>query len=272
MSDTSYYELVRDYKTDDLISHCGYTVYPSHFHKRSEITYIVRGSCEFVINNRSGTAYADDIIFASAYYPHSYRTSTDVDRYTMLPEPGIDGDVIQVIGDLTFPCLLDDKQFNREYLLPLFEETYRAQTSKGLIEPAARWIMLKGYTDVIYGRFLERYGSLMVPRSKHINELINILNYIEENSAKRLTLDILADEFGYNRYYFSKFFNAYIGESLSNYISAVRIRKFVKLCELSPDENMLNLAMSVGFESMPSFYRSFRRVFRCTPTEYFKKS
>ena len=269
VADTSYYELIRDFKTDDLISHCGFTVYPSHFHNRPEITYVISGSCDFVINSQSGSASTDDIIYVSPYYPHSYHTSQDVDRYTMIPESGIDVDVLQLTERLTFPYVLDDKEFNRTYLLPLFTETYRIHSEKGQIEPTARRVLLKSHTNLIYGRFIERYGSRMEAHSKNINNLIQILKFIDDNSSERLTLDTVAEKFGYNRYYFSKFFNRHIGDSLTNYINSVRIRNFVKLYQLSPTSNLLDHAMSVGFESMPSFYRSFKRVYGCTPTQYF---
>jgi YesN/AraC family two-component response regulator len=101
---------------------------------------------------------------------------------------------------------------------------------------------------------------------------VKILSYIEENCEKKLTLDELANQFAYNRYYFSKFFNSYIGDSLTNYINNTRVRKFIKLYEISPDKSLLNLALSVGFDSMPSFYRAFNRVYHCTPKEYFKRT
>jgi AraC-like DNA-binding protein len=257
---------------DDLIALSGATIYPSHFHKRPEITYVLQGTCHSIIHSSDYTAEKDDILFASAYYPHSYDTSLDAKRYTLLPETNLESDILQVLEDKTFPCLLDDKNFNREKLLPLFEEAHKAQSSKGFMSPSARWLLLKGYTNIIYGRLLEGYGDRLVLRNKHINELVKILSYIEENCDKKLTLDELANQFGYNRYYFSKFFNSYIGDNLTNYINNTRVRKFIKLYEISPDKSLLNLALSVGFDSMPSFYRAFNRVYHCTPKEYFKRT
>nr|MBQ4318833.1 helix-turn-helix domain-containing protein [Clostridia bacterium] len=269
MPPLSFYERLRDFKTGDLIARQGPTIYPSHFHKCVEITYVMRGRCDFTINNESRTAYADDIIFASAYYPHSYSTSQDADRYTVLPESSLESDISDLMANMTFPCLLDDREFNRTKLLPVFDEAYEVQFSSEPSDQAVKWLMLKGFTDIIFGRFFERYGSRMIERNKQVNEIINILNYIEENCMNHLTLDELADRFGYNRYYFSKLFNSFIGDSLPNYINSTRIRRFVMLRKAMPDAKLLDLALSVGFESMPSFYRAFAKAFGCTPSEYF---
>jgi len=190
----------------------------------------------------------------------------------MLPDNELESDAFCQLGERTFPCLLDEKVFNREKLRPLFAEVYKVQKEIDSYEVSSRQLLFKGYVNVIYGRLLECYHDRLVQRSKQINEMVNILTYIEENCHKKLTLDELAAAFGYNRYYFSKFFNSFIGESLTSYINSTRIRRFMSLYRTADDKKLLNLALSSGFESMPSFYRAFERIYNCTPKEYFKNN
>lgn len=267
MQYTSYYELIRDYNEDNVISYLGPTVYPSHFHQRSEFTYVLEGTCHAVINNTTYSAEAHDLLFAPDYYPHSYATTLDAKRINIY----LLKDYVQFLNQKTFPCLLSDKTYNREKLLPLLSEFQRIYSARGVMPDSTRSLLLQGYSDVLFGTLMERYGNELVPRNKQINTLVEILAYIEDHSAEKLTLESLSNKFGYNKFYFSKFFNSSIGDSLTGYINNARIRNFTKRFQQDTHQNVLNLAVDVGFDSLPSFYRAFHRAYHCTPKEYFEK-
>ncbi|MBQ4269989.1 MAG: helix-turn-helix transcriptional regulator [Clostridia bacterium] len=268
MAKLSFYELVRDYSPENEISKTGPTVYPSHFHQTTEITYILQGQCHSVVNNKIYDIFPGDILFVPNYYPHSYATSLDTKRYTLMMQT----EYTLFSNKQTFPCHLSDKKFNKEKILPLLQEIHALHKNPDNLADGTRKLLLKGYFDVFNGRLLQGYGDLLVPRDKQINTLIKILSYIEENSHEDLTLDFLADQFGYNKYYFSKYFNASIGDNLRNYINNTRIRKFIQLYKTSPHQNVLTLAFEVGFDSATSFYRAFHNAFNCTPKEFFNQS
>lgn len=268
MNDASYYELIRDYDEVNIIARSGTTVYPSHFHQRPEFTYVLEGTCHSVINNTMYTATKDDLLFAPDYYPHSYATALDtirINAFLVLKES-----TATFLKEKTFPCLLNDKEYNRKKLLPLLLEFKRINNAKGSIPEATRILLLQGYADVILGTLMEHYGDLLVPRSKQINSLVEILSYIETHSTEKLNLETLSHKFGYNKYYFSKVFNNSIGDSLTGYINNTRIRNFTTRYKENLEQNVLTLALEVGFDSLPSFYRAFHRAYGCSPKEYFQ--
>lgn len=80
---------------------------------------------------------------------------------------------------------------------------------------------------------------------------------------------MLAQQFRYNKFYFSKLFNSCVNDNLKNYVNGIRIKKFVETYSLDPAQNITRLALDLGFESMPSFYRAFKRIYHCCPKEYF---
>ena len=94
--------------------------------------------------------------------------------------------------------------------------------------------------------------------------------YIDQHSNENLTLERLAGQFGYNKFYLSRIFNKTLGASLTDYVNQVRVQKFVKQYRDGWEGNIADLAFSCGFESLPSFYRTFNRVFFMTPKEYFE--
>lgn len=270
MQRPSYYETEQDNQLKNLISKSGYTDYPSHFHKKVEITYMQRGTCETIINGKQYSALQDDIIYVSSYHAHSYKTSFDAERITLCPTDKILDDFSSICDNRIFPCILSDKNFNKENILPLLNQLFNVHNDRTLI-PKAKWLESKGIINVIYGNLYNCYYSQLEKQSKHIDTLVKILSYIDEHSNEKLTLDLLADQFGYSKFYFSKFFNASVGQSLNTYLNNIRIKNFIKAYPKEQNPNVTNLALELGFDSMMPFYRAFKTYCGCSPHEYFEK-
>jgi len=268
MPNNSYYETEQDLALDNLISFLGETNYPSHFHKKVEITYMEKGNCLSVINNKNYFAETDDILFISAYHTHSYQTSNDAKRIILCPTDRIIDDFSSLTGNKIFHFLLTNKTFNREKILPRLYELNAVHQDRSL-DQASKWLISKGLLNIIYGNFYECYHTLLEDQSKHVESLSKILNYIDLHSAEKLTLDDLAKQFGYSKFYFSRFFNSSIGQSLNTYLNNIRIKNFISSYPKQNNLNIMNLALELGFDSMTSFYRAFKNYCGCTPSEYF---
>lgn len=262
----SYYENVQDGQTDNIISSIGPTIYPSHFHHKVEMTYMKEGSTHSIINGKKYFADTDTILFVPEYYPHSYATSPDAKRMVLLPNNSVKSDYDK-ITDKTFPCILEDADFNRTEILPLLEELYAIRLSD--TEKNAKFLLFKAYVELVFAKLFFRYGSVMVKKDQKNEMLANVLDYIERSYDEKISLPEISKRFGYNEFHFSKLFNGATGESLTNYVNTVRVRKFVEAYSSENNNTVLSVAFSVGFESMPSFYRAFKRVYGVTPVEYF---
>ncbi len=70
------------------------------------------------------------------------------------------------------------------------------------------------------------YTDGVKERQSFVDEL---LAYINENYAEDITLSSMAEHFGYSKYYFSRMFNAALGTSLTDYVSAVRMMRALDL-------------------------------------------
>ena len=268
MSNFSYFETEQDYTTHNLISNVGATIYPSHFHKKAEITYMLAGNCYTIINNTPYFAETDDILFVSAYYPHSYKTSEEAKRIVLCPTERITNDFSSLTGKKIFPCLLANKTFNKEKILPVLQTLSNVHIDTNLPQDT-KWLISKGYLNIFYGYLLECYHDCLIERNNQIEMLSKILTYIDEHSGEKLTLESLSAQFGYNKYHFSKLFNSSVGQNLNNYINGIRVKKFAQEYSKNQSANIMHLAFSLGFDSMPSFYRSFKSFYGCTPSEYF---
>ena len=271
MYEHSYYEIDQDNQTDNLISRLGSTShFPLHFHRKIELTYMICGSNVSYISNAKYCAEKDDILFIPQYQTHSYTTTADAQRFVFMPTPDFMSDSIRIFESRSLPPLLASKRFNREKILPLFEDMHATLADKSLA-PHTKELLLKGYTDIVFGRLLEEYGALLTENNGSVELIFHILTFIEENYAENITLELLADRFGYNKFYFSRLFNVHIGESLNIYVNTVRVNKMLAQLKNQSSVNITNAAMNAGFNSMPSFYRAFKRIYHCSPKEFFKR-
>ncbi|MBQ4269531.1 MAG: helix-turn-helix transcriptional regulator, partial [Clostridia bacterium] len=123
--------------------------------------------------------------------------------------------------------------------------------------------------DVFFGNLTTHYGTIGKNEREQTNFLVKVIQYIGENYAHQLTLESVAMQYGYSKFYFSKLFNKLIGMSFSDYVNLVRVQQFVKKFSKNKQNTIMTLASQCGFKSQSSFYRAFHDAYGITPSEYF---
>lgn len=97
-----------------------------------------------------------------------------------------------------------------------------------------------------------------------------ILWYIENHLDKELSLEKIAKELNYSKYYIARTFKNNTGMTLYKYIQGRRLDEAAKkLAETK--EAIVNVAFEAGYGSQQSFTQAFRCMYACTPQEYRKR-
>lgn len=118
--------------------------------------------------------------------------------------------------------------------------------------------------------FVKRHGfSSNASTGTEPNWIRPLLIYIEENITNELSLHEMASYVSISPTYLSRSFKSTIGLSLSDYIMNKRI-ELSKNMLTSTTDNIENIAEKCGYNSMPHFYRTFKRKTSITPHEYRK--
>lgn len=96
-----------------------------------------------------------------------------------------------------------------------------------------------------------------------------ILSYIEANPNQNLTLERLAKELHYSKYYMARTFKKDTGMTLCKYIQGRRLEAAAR--ELAETKRpVVEIALEAGYGSQQAFARAFRREYGCTPRTYRK--
>lgn len=106
---------------------------------------------------------------------------------------------------------------------------------------------------------------------KHTNQLIrNATNYISGHLAEALSLEVIADAVNVNPSYLSRIFSKECGETITEYITRVRIEKAKELLRLS-NHYIYQVSEATGFNDPAYFSTIFKKYTGFSPKEYKNK-
>ena len=101
------------------------------------------------------------------------------------------------------------------------------------------------------------------------NELIcGILEYIDNNINKEITIDELSIIFFFNKTYIMKRFKKELGITIHEYINMMRVYNCLPL--FKNDNYFLSIAIKNGFNSLEYFSETFKKIVGVNPTIYKK--
>ena len=102
-----------------------------------------------------------------------------------------------------------------------------------------------------------------------INDLfVEIMEYINDHIYEEISVDELADHFGYEKSYFMKTFKKQIGMPIKSYINNRKIMGVLNA--LKSDDSLLKIALNHGFNSLEYFSEIFNKEVGVSPSTYRK--
>lgn len=148
----------------------------------------------------------------------------------------------------------------------------KSDTSDNINEILSRINDLEDAKEALF--FMNNYLNILRNRmndnNKHYRPIVkNILEFIQANFSKDISLDSVGEKFSINSSYLSRFLKKETGENFIDIITGLRISASKKLlCE--PQNRVNEVAEMVGYKDYSYFYQVFKRVEGISPTEYKK--
>lgn len=103
---------------------------------------------------------------------------------------------------------------------------------------------------------------------KYDKSMDNILDYINKNLSKNLSVDALSSKFYVSKYYLMHKFKEQTGYTLHNYILQKRLIMANLL--ITNGENASDACAKSGFGDYSNFVRAFKKMFGLSPKKYYK--
>jgi AraC-like DNA-binding protein len=112
--------------------------------------------------------------------------------------------------------------------------------------------------------FSEQY-----PKLYFYSRLVKAKMFIDQHFAESIDLNNIADEAYFSKFHFIRMFKNSYGKTPHQYLISLRIERSMEL--LKADISVADVCYEVGFESLASFSRLFKRIIGMTPSAYAKQ-
>jgi AraC family transcriptional regulator len=104
--------------------------------------------------------------------------------------------------------------------------------------------------------------------SEYKMRIAKVLDYIEKNIDKKLSLQILSHVSCFSQFHFHRVFLSIIGETPNEFVNRLRLEKAANILILKKHIPITEVALSLGFSSSSSFARAFKEQFNYTASDW----
>lgn len=239
-----------------------------HSHPFCEILFVLSGSGEIHIEEKTYSIQKGDIIVYNPFTEHCETTFN---------EDGIElaffGITDFQLGKLPPDCLIDENaspvlhtgesepQFDF-YFRTLADEVYENEQ----------------YSDIM-ARYLARMIMIRILRLANITEaklvpnaiFTRIHQYLSQNFAKIESMEQICEELNISKYYLSQVFRQYMGTPPMHYVTQKRISHAKKLLQ-ETEMTATAIGEECGYKDHVLFFKAFKKVEGVTPLAYRKQT
>jgi len=105
-------------------------------------------------------------------------------------------------------------------------------------------------------------------REEYTARINRVIDYIEANISKDLSLKELATVAHFSPFHFHRIFSAMVGETLNGFIKRLRIEKAATMLVQNPKKSITEIAFECGFSGSSAFARTFQETFQMSASEW----
>lgn len=216
----------------------------------NDLTFVLKGHLNYVVNGKSVTVNAGDGMFIKAGNYRIRHKSNDISSYICFN--------FTTEEEIDLPLLMKNCINSELRLLLMFYDEALKKLSPRKNEKIS--VLLKNI-------LLTLYDYIDSKKNQSLSE--QIATYIHLNYTEKLTLKNISEEFFYTPQYCEKIFKKDYGVSIIKYLLNLRIEeaKALLLANTMPPSQIPFL---IGFNDYNYFCRIFKKQTGLTPSEYKK--
>ena len=235
--------------------------FPLHAHDNHlEISLVQAGSGTFYCEGRSYALRPGDVVIKNAGVVHAEHTSREAPlrqvciSFSGVQEvPGAPGCLLPAQMPPLLPAEEDFPLLNAafQYMAGCYQQEEAAA--------ACRAVMLAAL-EVIQRRIEKKQADRPRPPQdkKAARTMADVMAWINENYAQRITLEGLAERFFISPFYLEKKFKESTGYTINQYVIDRRMGEAQRLL-IFEDMSIKEIALAVGYGNLQYFYATFKK-------------
>ncbi len=251
--------------------------YPWHYHYEYELTYIPKGQGLRYVGNSVENFFNDDLVLLGSNLPHCWINESGYHKQSP------NAIVIYLKEEFFNKTWLRSCEFKAiRDLLELsekgvkFDQVVASRLKERCLElpmlpPLQKFILLMQILQELsetsrFRLLCEQKFSCDLDRCN--SDRINIVyKYIDDHYQEKISLADVAEQLYMSPEYFSRFFSKTMKKTFFEFLNEYKISKSCKLL-IETDKPISDICYDSGFESIPFFYRQFKKFKNCQPRQY----
>lgn len=229
-----------------------------HIHKEIEIIYVSKGTSLAFADRQQYKLVEGDLFIAFPNQIHFFEKSTFGSYHVMVMQPEL---IFGLAGRIAEHCP-ENNVIHTKMGSTADKIFSRCAETKGEL----KYTELCGAMHLLFADILPRLKLMPLLKSDN-SALHGILEFCSHSYTDKLTLETVAREVHLNKYYVSHLLSSKINLTFTAYINNLRISDACELL-LKTDKKIANISEDVGFGTIRSFNRAFRRLMNSTPERY----
>lgn len=238
-----------------------------HLHRELELVLYRAGRTVACADSQRFELSPGDLFLTFPNQIHSYETIVKEDYSIAIVKPELipelsDEFELSVPESAVLPGGAYDPRINA--LFDAIVEVCRQPSEK----TPYRKEKLHAYLLALFAEILSRLQLVGLPQNDS-SAMRSIINYCTRHYTSDLSLSVLSDKLGLNRYYISHLFSDKLGLRFNDYINSLRISEACRILRNS-DDSVTDICFHVGFGTLRTFNRAFIKHTGKTPSDYRK--
>lgn len=250
-----------------------YTFTAYHYHEGLEILRITEGKCHAVINNRSYTATAGDILIVNPFEAHAIylsdgREPFSRDCISFLPDKLFpEGSVFEIMRNAAFKNMLHAD-----------ESADISQAIEKIISASKRCEV--GWTLSVLSGIIELYSAATrltlctyenTEEPSRMEFVTRVSSYIDANLAYNISTADAAAFCQYTPEHFCRLFKRSFGTTFLDYLNVYRVERAKEYVDRGNFSTVSELGAKFGFLSQNHFGNTFKKHIGILPSVYIKE-
>lgn len=237
--------------------------FKSHFHSMIEIAYCFSGAQGVEIGESSFTLSEGEAAIAFPGVIHKYDAITE--------DKGNSTELVVIVGVTElFSELLPFFMTHRPKCPVVKVSSETAKNAFRKLTTAETEAEIAGWTYIVLSEIIKEDNLESVKKLDEFSLAPTLVEYINRNFQKPLTIKFLSKEFGYSESYIAHIFCDRLKIPFRTYLGDVRSEYAANLIKTT-GKSLTEIAYDSGYENLNTFCRCFKKRFGVTPSEYRKQ-
>lgn len=250
--------------------------YPWHYHPEYELTYILTSHGVRYVGNSIENFFDDDLVLLGSNLPHCWINTSEQQQQAsaivvyikeeFLDETWMQSCEFEAIRKLLHLSAKGIK-FDKAVALKVKQKCFDLLK----LPPLERLILLlqilQELAQTTQFHLLCELGFSYALNDSNNERINTIYQYIQKHYREKISLRGIAAEVNMSEEYFSRFFSKVMKKPFFEFLNEYKINRACKLL-IETDKQVSEVCYASGFESIPFFFRQFKKFKDCQPKMY----